>query len=698
MPGRVVSIILVGSVLVACGCGGMSNPYAGEEGLKVIHNRVSQDPKGLDPVKSSDVLSSSFIAQTYECLYEHSYLERPYRVRPCLAEDMPEITDNRLTYTIRIKRRVHFQDNPCFEKMGGKGRELVAQDFVYSLKRLADAQCETKGFWLLEGYITGLDEFYKASQDKKRKTDYSRKVEGLKAPGRYTLKITLEKPYPRLLWVLAMTYTAAVAREAVEYYGEEFVNNPVGTGPFVLKSWHHWHKIVMERNPTFREEYYPSQGEPPNPQTGYPGDEAAGLLADAGKKLPLVDRVVWTIIKQDQPAWLYFLSGYIDMSSIPKDSWNTAMASLMDLSPQMRAKGVKLYRTRSYSVGYTAFNMNGPVLGMKYPEAAKKEIAGKRKAAKEAEAAGEKEKASQLQKEADELEKLLPRLPELNEKRRKLRQAMSLAYNRPERIDIFANGRAERAHGPIPPEFPCWDPDFINPYTEYNLEKAKKLLAEAGYPGGIGPDGKQLKLDFETTGTSTGTIQYADFFRQEMKKLGIKLKINQNTWTEFMNKLDNNTAQVYALSWLADYPDAENFLQLFYGPSGQGAGPNNANYNNPEYDRLFDEMSPLSDFDPEDAERKYELCRRMEKMVAEDCPWIFGLNYYSYTLCHLWRKNFKPHPFAYNTMKYHSVDPELRLKLSMEWNRPTMWPAYVFLSVIAAVGALFVYKVKKQSE
>jgi ABC-type transport system substrate-binding protein len=386
------------------------------------------------------------------------------------------------------------------------------------------------------------------------------------------------------------------------------------------------------------------------------------------------------------------------MSGIPKDSWNTAMSSLINLSPQMQDKGVKLYRTRSYSVGYTAFNMNGPVLGMKHPEKARMEIAGKREEADKAQAAGEAQKARELRAEADKLEELLPRLPELNEKRKKLRQAMSLAYNRPERIEIFANGRAERAHGPIPPEFPCWDPDFVNPYTEYNLEKAKKLLADAGYPGGTGPEGKQLELNFETTGASTGTMQYADFFRQEMKKLGIRLKINQNTWTEFQKKLDNNTAQVYALAWIADYPDAENFLQLFYGPSGQGAGPNNANYANPEYDRLFDEMSPLSDFNPQEAKRKYALCRRMEEMVAEDCPWIFGLNYYSYTLCHRWRKNFKPHPFAYNTMKYHNIDSQLRLKLSREWNKPTMWPAYIILALVIATAALFIYKVKKQSE
>jgi len=694
---RLLSVLTaVCCIALLVGCGGMSNPYAGEEGLIVLHNCVSQDPKGFDPVRASDVLSNIFIGQVYECLYQYPYLERPYSIEPCLALDMPDISEDKLTYTFRLKKGIHFQDDPCFQKTNGKGRELTAQDFVYSWKRLADAKNDPEGYWIFQGYIEGMDDFFEKSQEPKE-TDYSAQIKGLKALDRYTLQVKLCEPYPRLLWVLTMSYTSPVAKEAVEYYGEEFINHPVGTGPFMLKSWDHWHKIVLERNPSYRDDFYPWKAEPANPQTGYPGDEALGLLDDKGRKLPLADRIVYTIIKQDQPTWLYFLSGYIDISGIPKDSWNTAMASLLKLSPQMAAKKVKLWRERDYSVYYVAFNMNDPIIGLKYPEIAKQEIAEMRKAADEAENSGNTKEAGKLRNEAGALEAQLPRLPELNEKRRKLRRAMSLAYNRPERIEIFANGRAEAAQGPIPPEFNGNDPDFRNPYSEFNLEKARKLLEEAGYAGGIGPDGKQLTLNFETTGASTATVQNADFFRQEMKKIGIRINIKQNTWTEFQEKLRSNLAQIYALGWIADYPDPENFLQLFYGPN-KSPNPNNANYVNPEYDRLYEEMKALSDFDEAEAQRKYDICRQMENIVTEDCPWIFGLNYYSYTLCHKWRKNFKPHAFAYNAMKYQTVDPKMRLELSEEWNRPTMWPAYLFLAAVAAIAALFVYKVKKQSE
>ncbi|MHC4660734.1 MAG: ABC transporter substrate-binding protein [Planctomycetota bacterium] len=697
MKRILLQLLVLPLALCLPGCGEMSNPYAGEEGLIVLHNRLSQDPKGFDPMRASDVLSSSLVGQIYEMLFQYEYLERPYKIIPCLSDGLYEVSDDKLAYTIRVKKGVYFSDDPCFERTGGKGRELTAHDFIYSWKRLADGTQDSDGYWVFQGYVKGYDEFHEKSKGKE-KADYSQDIEGLKALDRYTLQVKLIKPYPRLPLMLTMSFTAPVAREAVEYYGEEFLNHPVGTGPFKLTHWEHFHKIIMDKNPNFREEYYPSKGEPGDPEKGIPSDEEEGLLVDKGKKLPLADRLVYTIIKQDQPTWLYFLSGYTDYSGIPKDSWNSAMSSLLKPSKEMAARGVKLHIARDFSISYVAFNMNNPVVGLKYPDVAKREIKEKREEADKAEKAGKAEEAKELRAEADKLEKELPELPEWNERRRKLRQAMSLAYNRPERIDIFYNGRAEAAQGPIPPEFPGYDPNFKNPYSVYDLEKAKKLLAEAGYPGGKGPGDKQLTLNYQTTGSSTTTQQAADFFRMEMKKLGIKIEIEQNTWTQFQEKIDNNLAQVYGLGWIADYLDPENFLQLFYSKNSAPDGPNNAVYRNSDYDKLFDEMKVLSDFVPAEARRKHILCREMETIVTSDAPWIFGFNRFSYTLTHKWRRNLKPHAFAYNAMKYQTVDPELRLELSRKWNKPTKWPAYLFLALVLVLIGMFMYKVKKQSE
>ncbi|MFH1422597.1 MAG: ABC transporter substrate-binding protein, partial [Planctomycetota bacterium] len=643
-------------------CTGLNNPYTGEEDIVVIHESGGTDPKGFDHVRSSDVTSSSYISQIYESLYQYSYLERPYKIEPCLAAEMPIISEDKLVYTIPIKKGVYFQDAPCFTTTNGKGRELTADDFVYSFKRLADTKTSPEGFWIFKNKIIGINEFYEASMSEKP-TDYSAEIEGLTAIDRYTLQLKLTEPYPQLLWILTMTYTAAVPREAVEYYGEEFINYPVGTGPFILKQWNHWHSIILERNKNYRSDFYPSTGEP--------SDKEAGLLADAGKKLPLADKVIYSIIKEDQPRWLYFLSGYVDTSGISKDNWDSAMSSLTQLSPEMQAKNVTLWRDRSYAVNYVSFNMNDPILGNRCIPEIRDKINSAKNNLEEAEKNNNQSEITKLKKEITELECDLSSAEKHNYRSKKLRQAMSLAYNRPERIKIFANNRAEPAQGPIPPGFNGYDPEFKNQYSEYNITKAKELLKEAGYADGLDSNGKQLSLIFEMTSASTSAQQNADFFVQEMKAIGIEVKPVVNTWTEFQKKLRDNRAQIYSLTWIADYPDPENFLQLFYGPN-VSPNPNNANYRNESYDKLFDEMRLLSDFIPEERERKYNLCREMEKIVTEDCPWIFALNYYSYTLVNCWRKNHKPHPFAYNTMKYQCADMELRNKYVNEWNKPVL--------------------------
>jgi ABC-type transport system substrate-binding protein len=676
-------ILLFSAVLLLCECAGFSNPYTDEGTLIVIHDSGGTDPKGFDPVRASDVASSHYISQIYECLYQYSYLVRPYKAEPCLAEDMPTVSEDKLTYTIPIKRGVYFQNGPCFRETGGKGRELTAEDFVYSFKRVADQKNSTEGFWIFKGRIVGIDEFYQKSL-KTAPTDYSLPVDGIKALDRYTLQLKLIKPYPQLLWILTMTYTAAVPREAVQFYGEEFINHPVGTGPFILKEWNHWHSIVLERNPNYRADYYPSVGEP--------GDEKSGLLADAGKRLPLADIIVYKIIKEDQPRWLYFLRGYLDTSGISKDNWNSAMSSLTRVSPAMEAKRVVLWRERDYGVSYVSFNMNDPVLGIRYIPEIRDRLQKAKNRLTESQRAESQQEIENLRKEVKKLEDEISAAEEHNTRSRKLRQAMSLAFNRPERIRIFANLRADPAQGPIPPEFVGYDPDFKNPFAEFNVEKAKQLLREAGYPDGKGPDGKRLSFAFEMTSADIATQQNADFFIQEMKAIGIEIKPVVNTWTEFQEKLRQNRAQIYALQWIADYPDPENFLQLFYGPN-VSPNPNNANYRSEEYDKLYEKMRLLSDSDASEQKEKYELCRRMEKIVTEDCPWIFGLNFYSYTLVHCWRKNFKPHPFAYNIMKYQSVDPELRGKLVEEWNQPIIWPLFALSGLFIAAVAFAAFRI-----
>ena len=248
--------------------------------------------KSLDPGQSADEVTNEVIPNIYESLLEYNYLKRPLQLEPSLAAEMPQVSKDGLTHTIKIKPGVHFQDSEVFPE--GKGRELTAQDFVYSWKRLADPKTQSDGFWIFDGKIKGLNEW----RDKlvKGEANYDTPIEGLETPDAHTLVIKLTRPYFQLHYVLTMTYSAAVPREAVTKYGAEFMNHPVGTGPFAFESWIRGNKVVLKKNPTWSGQAYPNEGEA--------GDQEKGLLADAGKPMPFVDKLVFFELPEDQPRWL----------------------------------------------------------------------------------------------------------------------------------------------------------------------------------------------------------------------------------------------------------------------------------------------------------------------------------------------------------------------------------------------------------
>ena len=281
------------------------------EGEQVLYGQTPRI-KGLDPAKAGDVASSMVVGRVYEGLLEYSYLDRPYHLQPMLASAMPEVSADGLTYTFHIRKGIFFQDDPCFPS--GKGRELTAEDFVYSIKRVADPKNASSGYWAFNGRIAGLDEFRAASSGD-RPTDYNAPVEGLHAPDRYTFQIQLKEPYPQLLWILAMNYAFAVPREAVEFYGSDFINHPVGTGPYILAKSKSNYCIEFVRNPkwaeTGRVELYPS--------TGSAEARAAGLLEDAGKPVPFIDRIVQYVVDDPATQWMMFLTGQFSYSAISRE-------------------------------------------------------------------------------------------------------------------------------------------------------------------------------------------------------------------------------------------------------------------------------------------------------------------------------------------------------------------------------------------
>ena len=581
----VVAALVIG-VVGLTGCGGEGQDQDSDKVVRYLS--LSAKVRGMDPMDIGDTTSSSVASQIFECLYQYHYLKRPYELIPCLAADFPTVSEDRLTYTFKLRQDVFFAADPCFTATEGRGRQLVAADFIYAWKRIADVKNVSKNWWVFENYIAGLDEFraYTGQLKAGENVDYARPVEGLEAPDDFTLVVKLNKTWPQILYLLAHLPTAPVAREAVQHYGKAIHNHPVGTGPYILKDWKRGNKIVMVRNPKFRQELYPSEGAA--------GDKEAGLLENAGKALPFIDEARWQIVEEDQPRWLIFMRGQLDSSGIPKDFYNRAISPGQELKPEMKKKGIRLQIYRDPSTYWYGFNMEDPVVGSNKP----------------------------------------------------LRQAMSMAINRQEYIEIFTNNRAEAAQGPIPPLFREYDPDAINPNCQYNPERARELLKEAAKVHG----GALPAITISTPGADTLARQMGEYVTQAMGNIGLEVKIDYMDWPSFQDRIKTKSAQVFQIGWVADYPDSENFMQLFYSKN-VSPGPNNFNYRNPIVDALYEKAKAMPDSD-----ERVQIYHQMEDIIRDDCPAIFLVHGVAFVLHYDWLKNYKPHVFGYGLLKYQNID------------------------------------------
>lgn len=571
----IVQIFLV----LVCGLSTACRPSSLREvaGAYVLHQDTTRI-RGFDPVRAGDVSSALAIARIYEPLLQYSYLERPYAVEPLLASSMPDVSADGLIYTFTIRPGIYFQDDPCFVASGGKGREVIADDFVYAVKRLADRKNQSVGYWTLSQRVTGLDEFRDRSAGLEP-TDYDAEIEGVRALDRYTLQFKLTKPYPQLLWILAMHYVVATPREAVEFYGAGFSSHPVGSGPYLLESWEQNYRLTYVRNPKWKEtgrvEYFP-------------GTEQA---------LPFIDRIIDYVVMDPATRWLMFMTGQLDASDVSRDNWEAVLDGHLQLNPALAEQGIQISSGPSLRLGYFAFNMEDPVLG---PNKA-------------------------------------------------LRHAMTCAFDTEAWIQLY-NGRITRPAGPIPEGLAGYDPDY-NPYP-YDLERARRLMVEAGYPEGRDPaTGRRLQITLELGSADNAELrQSAELFAFFMSRIGLQINLSYNNGPAFFEKLERKQAPLFFLSWLADYPDAENFLQLFYGPNAS-PGPNRCNYRNPAFDELYERVKVM----PDGGERT-DLYRRMSRIIVDDAPWIFAYQYINVSLRQPRFQNYVMHAFPYGMEKYYRME------------------------------------------
>lgn len=553
---------------------------------KVLNIAVSAEIKGMDPIYADDKYSSNEVARIYEGLLEYHYLKRPYTLVPNLAAELPVVSADGLTYTFKIKPGVFFQDNAAFES--GKGRELVAEDFVYSIKRLADPKLQGLGWWLLEGKIKGLDA-WREKYASKDAVDYDEKVEGLFAADKYTLVFVLAKPFPQFLYSLAMPFTFAVSREVVEKYGKEFLNHPVGTGAYMLESFSPSSKrIEYTKNPNFRKKLFPSEG----------SEEFKSMLVDAGKELPFAEKVVINVITESQPRWLNFRKGKLDYSVVDKDNFDSVVKAGNKLAPELSEKGINLDISASLDVTYTAFNHD-----------------------------------LELFKNID------------------LRRALSLAVDTHESNKLFYNNTALPAQSVIPPGIAGYMKDYKSPYGERDLARAKEYLAKAGYP-----DGKGLPVITYDCPSSSTSRQIGELFKKHMSDIGVNIQVNQNTWPELQKKINTRQVMLFGIAWGADYPDAENFLQLLYGPN-KSPGSNGSGFNNPVFNQLFEKSSVM-----QDSPERTALYEKLNRMAAEELPWMYGVHRQNYTVKHNWLKNYISTDFEAGQAQYLNIDLEEKNK------------------------------------
>ena len=456
----------------------------------------------------------------------------------------------------------------------------------------------------------------------------------------HTFVLTLKEPYPQILYWFAMPFSTPVPWEAAVYYDGEggrppIAEHPVSTGAYILSEYNKQARMVFRRNP-----HWWGLAHRDAPGARFPssaGTRGAEAMAPyQGKPLPLLDRVEMRREQEAIPSFSKFMQGYYDASAISRESFDRVVHE-GNLSSDMKKRGMSLSKTVDPGVYYIGFNMDDPVVGSP---------------------AGERS--------------------------RLLRQAMSLAVDVAEYLRLFSNGRGLPAHSPIPPGIFGYDESFKNEFAGPDLPRAKKLLSQAGLAGGIDPEtGAPLKLTFDVGDTSAeGRVRFL-FWVNQWRKLGLDVQLSATNYNQFYAKMLKGSYQIYTWGWMADYPDPENFLFLLTTAMAQSVsgGSNKANFKHAGYDQLFEQMRTRES----DAERE-RIILEMKRILVRERPWIELFHPESYALVHGWLHNLRPVGLStIATTKYYDVDVDQRAKRRSAWNRPVLWPLWVFSLIVVAV-------------
>ena len=597
-PFRLAALLL--AALVAA----VAVPAAAQK--KVLRMAFRTAETGFDPQRIDDRYSVGVCENLFEPLLTYDYLARPVKLVPLTAESIPEPEEGGTRYTFRIRPGIHFADDPVFK---GEKRELTAKDVEYAIKRFRDPRNRSPYEWLFENKLVGLDELAeKAKKHPQGVFDYEARIAGITVRDRYTVSFKLKEPDYNFLYVLAMPNVVPVAREVIEAYAADTHAHPVGTGPYVLKEWVRRSKIVLEKNPNHR-------GYELDTRYANSGDEWDRRAMDAlrGKRLPQIDRVEIYPIEDEQPRFLAFLNKEHDLLDELPFAFIHQVLPNGKLSPALAKQGVTAFQELQPELTYYPFNMAEKAEGRPNP------VGG------------------------------------YTPERVALRRAMVLAYDIDAEVRILRKGQALPAQSPLAPGIVGYDDDFKTAAQSHDPARAKALLDMFGYTDRDGdgwrdqPDGKPLVVPLKYDGGSQEKRQMAELWQKSMADVGIRVESSAVMFADLLKdkKVGNYTTATSA--WIAYYPDAQNFLQLLYGPNtGQS---NESGFKLPEYDRLYEKSMAL----PDGPERN-AIYREMNRLFLAYAPWRLGVHRIYNHLQFPWVKGYKKHPILYTNFKWLDLD------------------------------------------
>ena len=581
-------------------------------GPKVLRYAFPVAETGFDPAQLSDLYSRTVTAGIFEAPLAFDFLARPFVMKPLTAEAMPEISADFTSFTFRIQRGIHFADDPAFKGPDGRQtpRELTAQDYVYSIKRHYDPIWKSPNLYLLENArLLGLTELRKKVIEAKTPFPYDTEVEGIRALDRYTFQVRLAEPSPRFHQQLMTDSSVfgAVAREVVEFYGDKIMEHPVGTGAYRLAEWRRSSRIVLERNPGFREVLYDEQPSADDPQ----GQAIAKLMR--GKRLPLIDRIEVAIIEETQPRWLSFLNAQSDfLERLPNEFANVVIPN-NKLAPNLVKQGVKMDQAPLVDVTLAAlFNQENPIVGGYTPD----KVA--------------------------------------------LRRAIALAYNSDEEVRLVRKNQAVVAQGAIAPLAFGYDPTVKTEMSDFDVPRAKALLDLYGYVDRDGdgwrdlPSGAPLVLEYATQPDQLSR-QLAELWQKSMKAIGLRIVFKSAKWPENLKASRGGKLMMWGVGWLAASPDGDTFLALAYGPNKGQA--NHSRFDLPAFNELYIRQNKM----PDGPERQ-RVMQEASKLMVAYVPYKISGHRIATDLMQPWVLGYKRNPFIREFWKYLDIDQNLRGK------------------------------------